>query len=210
MQRGTLIALAVALFIAGLLVVDPMDLGISDYLGNYGLDSTLAFGHVLSGSVPFLLRTSRTSEEHFSQIKGIQSKHKPGRTGSKLSVFKGRKASLNRAIFVILDKEGPKTVIEIQKQLSKQKNLEGTYYASVNKRIHCLEKAGYIKPALNKTAQPTSKAIIYELRAKAYLATFINKKSAEELLNKVTDKDATIILSDLVHAFLTSNREQEI
>jgi hypothetical protein len=125
--------------------------------------------------------------------------------GFRFSVFKGREASLNRAIFAILAREGPKTIIELQKQLNKQKSLHGTYYASVNKRIHCLEKAGYISPIPN--TQSSSKAMCYGICSKALLAIYFSKKGPEEMLSKIGDKEAMIILSDLIHAFPPSGTE---
>jgi hypothetical protein len=101
--------------------------------------------------------------------------------------------------------EGSKTIVELQKKLSRQRGLAGTYYASVNKRVHCLEKAGYVTEKSTKTPQAGSKAKQYELCTKAYLAIFINKRGPEDILSQVSDKDATIILSDLVKAFLPSN-----
>ena len=118
----------------------------------------------------------------------------------KLSVFKGREAKLNRAIFLTLATKGPLTISGLQKKLSKQKDLEGTYYASLTKRIRCLKKAGYIIQISAKPSQKGSRAIMYDICIKAHLATVLNKTSFEELLSKVNDKDATILLSDLIHA----------
>jgi len=86
-------------------------------------------------------------------------------------------------------------------RLQKQKGLEITYYASLNKRIHALEKAGYIaqtRPAVS--SQRCFKAALYEVRAKFYLACFLNGNSQEEILSKLTDTHAISILSELVDA----------
>jgi DNA-binding Lrp family transcriptional regulator len=131
---------------------------------------------------------------------GRRKKAERDSSGSRLSVFKGREANLNRAIFAILAKEGPKSIVELQRQLSKRKGLHGTYYASVSKRIRSLEEAGYIRPIIC----PGSKATLYKLHGKAYLATFLDKKSMEDLLRIITDRDALIVLSDLIYAFLAN------
>ena len=194
MQRGgIIIVIAVALVIAWVLVSYPLFVGISVYSSNNCFISTQAFGYPTLSQVSGLLMVAKiNSQSHFFPKRNTQHKktnHEAN--GSKLAVFKGREASLNRAIFAILAMEGPKTIIELQRQLSKQKGLHGTYYASINKRIHCLEKEGYVSPI--QTSQPALKAVLYELRPKALLATFMSKKSPEEVLNQITDKDAIII-----------------
>jgi len=65
--------------------------------------------------------------------------------GTRLKVFSGREARLNRAIFEILAKESPQPLKQLYKKINKQKGLEETYYASLTKRLHALQEAGYIK-----------------------------------------------------------------
>ncbi len=64
---GTSVAIAVAtLVIACVLLLDPLDLGISDCLGNFGIDSTHIFAILVS--VPhFILRTSKKSKNEVCQ-----------------------------------------------------------------------------------------------------------------------------------------------
>jgi hypothetical protein len=118
--------------------------------------------------------------------------------GTELSVFKGREARLNRAIFETLAAEGPQTISNLQKQISKYRGLRETYYASVSKRIRCLEETGYITQV--KPNPEGTKAVAYELRPKAYLASFLNLTSMEDLLSQVTDAKAAIILLALINA----------
>ncbi len=114
--------------------------------------------------------------------------------GTELAVFKGREAKLNRAIFEILA-ESLQTISNLQKQLSKQKGLSGVYYASLTKRIHVLKETGYIKEI-----KPTGyKASAYALRVKAYLATFLNSNSMQDVLDVATDEKAAIILLALLN-----------
>ncbi len=196
MRSRDIIALAVALVVT-CSIFYPFFTGDADHQGGI---SELIFGHAPSTCFSQLFFIAAIhSSSHFCPDKNSRRKKvEANDSGSKLSVFKGREANLNRAIFTILAMEGPKTILELQKQLSKQKGLHGTYYASINKRIHCLEKEGYVSPI--QTAQPAVKAALYELLPKALLATFMSKKSPEEVLNQITDKDAIIILSDLIQA----------
>jgi hypothetical protein len=206
MRSRAIIALAVALVVTCSIFypffTSDYDLqrqcfSISDF--TFGHATSVGFSHVV------FVAAIHSSSHFYPDKNGRRKKAEGDDSGSKLSVFKGREASLNRAIFAILAKEGPKTIIELQRQLSKQKGLQGTYYASINKRIHCLEEAGYVSPM--QTSQQALKAVLYELRPKALLATFMSKKSPEEVLNQITDKDAIIILSDLIYACPPSNTE---
>ena len=111
--------------------------------------------------------------------------------GTELSVFKGREAKLNQAIFQILSTNDPQTISELQKKANKYRGLRRTYYASVSKRIRHLEEAGYIKKA--KLTREDSMASTYELRPKAYLAMLLKELSPEELLDLTTDSSASIL-----------------
>jgi hypothetical protein len=64
--------------------------------------------------------------------------------GTELSVFKGREAKLNRAILEILIRKDCKTIYDIHKQVRLGKDLKGTYYGKVNKRVKALEQTGYL------------------------------------------------------------------
>lgn len=127
-----------------------------------------------------------------------------------LTVFKGREAKLNRAIFKTLALYGPQTISELQKRLSKQKDLEGTYYASLTKRIRCLQNAGYINQVSVRTSGLGFRAAIYDICTKALLATFLIRNSAEDLFGKVTEKEALIMLSDLISSNMKGKKERQI
>ena len=117
---------------------------------------------------------------------------------TELKVFSGREASRNLAIFEILANSDPQTIPQLQKQICKRKGLSGTYYASISKRLRCLEETGYIKQA--KPAPEGAKAATYELRIKAYLATFLKHNSMEDLLSQITDAQAAMLLLALINA----------
>ena len=114
---------------------------------------------------------------------------------SELSVFKGRAAKLNLAIFLILGLSDPLTIKELQKQLSKDKKLEGTYYASLTKRLRCLVGDEYLKE--NKIG---NKSATYQLTFKAYLAMFLDSNSKQEILDKASEKKRAFLLLALVNS----------
>jgi hypothetical protein len=118
--------------------------------------------------------------------------------GSELSVFKGREAKLNIAIFFILALSDPLNINELQKQVSKQRNLGGTYYASLTKRLRCLVADEYLKE--NKVG---NKAATYQLTNKAYLAIFLGSNYMQEILDKASEKKRALLLL----AFITSTAE---
>lgn len=124
--------------------------------------------------------------------------------GTELEVFSDKAARVNVAIFGTLVKEKPQTTKQLLKQISKQKGLEETYYASLTKRLHCLQETGYIGEA--QPAQTGSKSqASYELRIKAYLAMFLKENSMQDILDKATDTQAAFSLLALINALLSDN-----
>ena len=115
--------------------------------------------------------------------------------GSELSVFKGREAKLNLAIFFILALSDPLNINELQKQVSKQRKLGGTYYASLTKRLRCLVADEYLKE--NKVGNTAS---TYQLTNKAYLAIFLRSNNIQDVLDKASEQKRAFLLLVLVNA----------
>jgi hypothetical protein len=87
----------------------------------------------------------------------------------KISIFIGRGAVRNLAIFHILVASGPLSIGEIQRRLNKISGLEVTYYASLNKRVHALVRGGYIGEVKSALSQGSEfKVGLYEVRSKFY------------------------------------------
>ncbi len=206
MERRGKIVIAIAIFVGCILLFYPLILENSQAAKN-PYSSIHSFGHLVLAFVPNFLVGSvkRCSSKHSERSK---QRHKIKSKGIKISIFKGRGANKNKAIFEILDAKGPLPISDLQKILNKQKGLEITYYASLNKRIHALEKCGYIAQAHPAAVnQRVFKAALYEVRAKFYLACFLNGTSHEEILCKVTDVNATIILAELINATIKIKEE---
>jgi len=117
----------------------------------------------------------------------------------RLSVFKGREARLNRAIFHILALKGPLTIYDIHKEVKAQRGLKGTRYASVNKRVRFLEESGYIKRTGIKKTKAGFQASIYELMTKAYLAILLNSINLDGLLMSVDEATTLTILGAITN-----------
>jgi hypothetical protein len=71
-------------------------------------------------------------------------------------------------------------------------------YSSLNKRVRSLEESGYIKSIGVKKTKAGFEATIYDLTAKAYLATLLNTINLNELINQTDETTATQILTDIL------------
>jgi len=120
--------------------------------------------------------------------------------GGRISVFKGREAKLNHAIFHILALKDPQTIYDIHKEAKTRRRLRHIRYASVNKRVRTLEKPGYIKKTGTKKTKAGFKASIYELTARAYLAILLDSINLDELVMRVDEATALAILGDIMRA----------
>jgi hypothetical protein len=98
-------------------------------------------------------------------------KDKSGR----LSVFKGREARLNKAVFHILALKGPLTIYEVCKEAKTQKGLKNTKYTNVNRRVRILEESGYLEKAGTRKTQAGFQTLLYQLTTRAYFAMLLNK-----------------------------------
>lgn len=122
----------------------------------------------------------------------------PKQADTRLSIFKGREAKLNRAIIEILTLQGSLTIPELRKQIAKRKGLEETYYASLFKRVRRLEETGYVR-AIVKAEESRTQA--YEVRPKAVLAIFLDAYSLQQILDKANDRQAAralLVLLDVI------------
>jgi len=122
-----------------------------------------------------------------------------GKSG-RISVFKGREAKLNRAIFHILALKSPQTIYDIHKQVKTRRRLRHVCYASVNKRVRSLEKSGYIKKTGIKKTKAGFKASIYELAARAYMAILLNSINLNKLVMQADEATASAILAAVTYA----------
>jgi hypothetical protein len=84
-----------------------------------------------------------------------------------LSVFKGREAKINKAIFWILAHESPLTIYEICKKVRTQKSLRYTRYSVVNRRVRSLEELSYIEKAGPKKTRAGFEAQLYQITFRA-------------------------------------------
>jgi len=120
------------------------------------------------------------------------------RNCGRISVFKGRGAKLNRAIFHILALKGPLTIYDIHKELKAQKGLRYIRYATVNKRIRLLKESEYINKIGEKKTKASFQASVYELTARAYLAMLLNLINLDDLLMRADEATASETLAAIM------------
>ena len=118
---------------------------------------------------------------------------------TKLSVFKGREAKLNRAIFQTLALKGPQTIYEIHKQIRAQRGLKSVKYASVNRRIKSLVESDYVKRIGAKRTKTGLEAFNYDVTYRALLAILINSLELDVMIAQMDDSLALTILGNIVH-----------
>ena len=122
------------------------------------------------------------------------------RKGTEISVFKGREAKLNRAIFQALALKGPQTIYDMHRKIRTQRGLKYTKYASVNKRVRSLKESGYIEKAGIRKTKAGFEAMIYEATFRAYLAILLNSLNLENLITQADEATASTILAVVIHS----------
>ena len=109
----------------------------------------------------------------------------------KLSVFKGREARLNKAIFHILALKSPLTIYAIRREVTKRRLLHRKLYSVVNRRVRILQQLGYVEKVGTRKTLAGSTATLYQITPRAYLAILLNQINLENLVLEV---DETAIL----------------
>jgi Trm5-related predicted tRNA methylase len=119
----------------------------------------------------------------------------PKPKNTKLSIFKGREAKLNRAIFQSLALKGAQTIYDIHKHVRTFRGLKYTYYGNVNKRVRALRQSGYMKEVKVKRTRAGFESTEYELTTRTYLALLLDSINLEDLLNRMDEDVALEILA---------------
>jgi hypothetical protein len=119
----------------------------------------------------------------------------PKPKNTRLSVFKGREARLNRAIFQSLALKGAQTIYDIHRHVKTFRGMKYTYYGNVNKRVRALQQLGYVKEVNIKSTKAGFEATEYELTTRTYLALMLDSISLEDILNQIEDGVALEILA---------------
>jgi len=107
---------------------------------------------------------------------------------ARISIFKGREARLNKAIFWILAQQGPLNTYNIWRKVRAQRDFSYIRYHVVNRRVRALREQGYIEKHGEKRAEKIDlMAPLYQLTARAYLAMLLNEINLDHFIEKATE-----------------------
>jgi hypothetical protein len=123
----------------------------------------------------------------------------PKQRNKRLSVFKGREAKLNHAIFQTLALRGQQTIYDIHKQIRTRKEMKQTHYGNVNRRVRELQNLGYAREAGIKKTKAGFEATEYELTMRAYLALILDSIKLEDALERIDEEIAVEVLAALAN-----------
>ncbi len=119
---------------------------------------------------------------------------------ARLSIFKGREARLNKAIFWILARQDPLTIYDIWQKLRDQKDFAYIRYHIVNRRVRALEKQGYIDKSGERKTKTGFVAALYQSTARAYLTILIDKIDLGNFIEKAPDVSILTAIAAIVSA----------
>jgi len=113
---------------------------------------------------------------------------------ARVSIFKGRDARLNKAMFWILAKQGQLTIYDMWRRLRTQRDFMYLHYHTVNRRVRALEEHGYIEKSGERRTKTGFAARLYQLTARAYLAMLLNRTSLDDFMEKSPDANIACAL----------------
>jgi len=106
---------------------------------------------------------------------------------ARISVFKGRDARLNKAIFWILAQQSPLAIYDLWRKLRTQRDFTYIPYNTVNRRVRALEEHGYIEKSGERKTKTGFVAKLYQLTARAYLAALLNRTNLHGFIENAPD-----------------------
>ena len=118
----------------------------------------------------------------------------PKQADTRLSVFKGREAKLNRCIFQIMEAKGSLAMWDLLREMRKVRGFKRTKYSVVNTRVRALETKGYLRRTGERKTKQGGETILYETTQRAKLAIEINSRSIDDLINGLDEDQAKTIL----------------
>jgi hypothetical protein len=114
-----------------------------------------------------------------------------------LSIFKGREARLNKAIFHILTLKGSQTVTALLKEIRTQRGLTNTRYGVLRRRVQALQKQDYLMKVGAKKTRWGYDSPLYDLTPRAELAMTLSKTDLDKFV-KEADYHQLISILDIL------------
>jgi len=106
------------------------------------------------------------------------------RTDGRISLFKGRKARLNHAIFQTLTHKSPQTAWDMFKQFKKLKDMSSLRYWVIIRKVKALQKQDYIMKVGETETSAGSKTGLYQLTPRAELAMALNQIDLDKFIRE--------------------------
>jgi DNA-binding PadR family transcriptional regulator len=107
--------------------------------------------------------------------------------GTKLKVFSGKEASLNRVILLILQSKKSLAKYDVYLEIRKIKGFKHEDSKTVYRRIDVLNKEGWIAQEGTRPAKVKGELVLYELALKGKAAIKLDYKNIEEFLKTATN-----------------------
>ena len=114
----------------------------------------------------------------------------------KISVFKGKQAALNLAIFNELS-NSPLIIYDITKRVKEQKPFFRLKPSMVGRRVRNLVNQGYLEIAGSRDTKPGPHATLYQLTSRAQVALYYNLISREKFLKEANEETLTAEIAAL-------------
>jgi hypothetical protein len=194
-------ALAIAIAVSCVLLLDKLDVGFIEVLDNDEFDLTQTLWPILLGLPSVFLGRAKVLVEKncfYINLSKLGSPTKKGKD-TELEVFKGREAKLNLAIFHALSqKEAPLAVWNILGIITDLRGFKRTKFSVVNERVKALVMQGYVRGAGVRDRKQGGETVLYELTVRAELALALYFESMETILVELDESAALTMLSVIV------------
>lgn len=117
-------------------------------------------------------------------------------SNGKISVFEGKQAALNRAIFKELSKN-PLIIYDITKRVKEQKPFCRLKPSIVGRRVKNLVNQGYLEKIGSRDTKPGPSRKLYQLTTKAKVALHYQLVSREKFLKEADEETLNAELATL-------------
>ncbi len=108
--------------------------------------------------------------------------------GTKLQVFSGKEANMNRVIAKILDGKDALIAYDIWIHIRRIKGFRHISARTVYRRLQALKKQGWIAEKGTRPTKPGWDSALYELTLRGKAALMLDEKSIEDFLHVSTEE----------------------
>jgi DNA-binding PadR family transcriptional regulator len=108
--------------------------------------------------------------------------------GTRLKVFSGKEASLNRVILLILHRKKLLAKYDVFLEIRNIKGFKHEDSKTIYRRMDALNKEGWIAQKGTRPAKVQGESILYEVTMKGKAALKLDQKSIEDFFQTATDE----------------------